>query len=66
MFDFQNNYLDGDDPWAGILAPTAFAIQSMYHNMLQATPEQLVFGRDMILNTPFVSEWVSIRQRKKS
>ena len=28
-------------------------------------PDQLVLGRDMILNTPFISDWEDIRQRKK-
>ena len=53
--DLQNNYLDEDDPWEVILAVTDFLVQSMYHATEQATPGQLVFGRDMILNTPFIS-----------
>ena len=28
-------------------------------------PGQLVFGRDMILNTPFIADWKSIRLRKQ-
>ena len=65
MFDSQNNYLDEDDPWSGILADTDFEVQSTYHNMLKATPYQLVFGRDMILNTPFKVDWEYIRPRKQ-
>ena len=64
-FDLQNNYLDKEDPWAGILAATAFAVRSTYHTTLQATPGQLVFGRDMILNTPFIADWEAIRRRKQ-
>ena len=33
--------------------------------MLQTTPSQLFFLRDIILNTPSVAEWGAIRQRKK-
>ena len=49
-FELQDNYLDEEDPWTGILAATAFAIHSTYHTTLQKTPGQLVFGRDMIFN----------------
>ena len=34
-FDVQNNYLDEDDPWSGILASKALAVQSMHPNRLQ-------------------------------
>ena len=54
MFDLKNNYLDEDDPWSGISAATNFSVQRMYHTTLQATPGHMVFGRDMILNTPFI------------
>ena len=56
MFDLQNNYLDGDEPWSGILAAADFSVLSTYHTTLQATPGQLVFGRDMILSTPIHGE----------
>ena len=61
MFDLQNNYLDEDDPWSGILVATYFAVQSTYHTELQATPVHIVFRRDMILNNPFMAYWGSIR-----
>ena len=38
----------------------------MYHIIIQATPGQLVFGRDMILNTPFIADWETIRPRNKN
>jgi hypothetical protein len=50
-FELNENYLDEDDPWKGILAATAFAIRATYqHTSLQKPPGQLVFGRDMIFN----------------
>ena len=51
----QKKYLDEDDPWSGIIAATNLSVHSMYHTMLQAMSGQLVFGCDMILNTPFVA-----------
>ena len=33
-FDLQNNYLDEDDPWSGILSATDFVVRSMYHTTL--------------------------------
>ena len=37
----------------------------MYHTMLQATPIQMVFEHDMMLNTPFIAYWVSISKSKQ-
>ena len=56
-YELQNIYLDEDDPWSGILAATDFVLRSMYLTTLQVTPGQLVFGHDMILNTPFIADW---------
>jgi hypothetical protein len=43
------------------------AIRSTYHTKLQATPCQLVFGRDMIHNIAFRAnwDWIKIRKRKQ-
>lgn len=57
--------LDPDDPWGGILAATMFAVRATYHTTLQATPSQLVFGRDAILNTRFEANWNLIRRNKQ-
>ena len=59
-FDLQNNYIYEEEPWAGILAGANFEVQSTYHAMLKATLVQMVFGRDMILNTSFISDWWAI------
>ena len=65
-FDLQNNYIVEDDPWSGIFAATDVLVQIMHHTKLQATSGHLVFGSDMILNTPFISDSESIRQRNKN
>ena len=64
-FELEDKYLDEDDPWAGILSAAAFAIRSTYHTTLQASPGQLVFGRDMIFNIKHVANWQAIKQKKQ-
>ena len=57
--------LDEEDPFAGILAATMFATRATVHTTLQATPMQLVFGRDAILNTMFEANWKYIKDCKQ-
>lgn len=61
----DNPYYDQQDPWSGILSAAAFAMRSTWHTTLQATPGQLVFGRDMLLNTQFTANWTAIKARKQ-
>ena len=51
-FDVSN--IVNNDPWSGILAATMFAVHTTYHTKLQASPMQLVFGQDAILNIKLV------------
>jgi hypothetical protein len=64
-FELQDKYIDEDDPWAGILSAVAFALRSTYHTTLKASPGQLVFGRDMILNIKHIANWKAIQDRKQ-
>jgi hypothetical protein len=65
-FQLQDNpYYDPDDPWGGILAAVAFTLRSTYHMTLQATPGQLVFGRDMVLNVQHLTDWTVIKAHKQ-
>ena len=57
-FDVSN--IVNNDPWSGILAATIFAVRETYHTTLQASPMQLVFGRDAILNIKHVADWEQI------
>jgi hypothetical protein len=57
--------MDQKDPWSGILAATMFAVRATLHTTLQATPMQLVFGRDAILNVKHITDWEHIRQQKQ-
>jgi transposase InsO family protein len=63
---FNVQAMDQDDPWTGILAATMFAVRATCHTTLQASPMQLVFGRDAVLNVKHVSNWEHIRERKHS
>ena len=65
-FEVEKNYIDDDNPWSGILSATAFAVRSTYHTTLQATPGQLVFGSDMILNVHNLVNWTAIKQQKQA
>ena len=42
-----------------------FSIRATYDTTLQASPMQLISGRDAILNTKHVADWEHIRQRKQ-
>ena len=63
--DLQTHEFDDMDPWSELLASVAWAIRSTHHTTLQATPGQLVFGRDMLLNVKFIADWEAIRLRKQ-
>ena len=64
-FRVNETYMDSDDPWSGLLSAVAFATRATIHTTLQATPMQLVFGRDAILNVLHDANWRYMLQRKK-
>ena len=49
----------------GIIAAVGFAMRASVHTTNEATPSQLVFGRDAILNVNFKADWEYIRLRKQ-
>ena len=62
----QMENLDESDPWSGILTAVAFAVRSTIHTTLQATPAQLVFGRDMVLPVDYETDWNEITKRNNA
>jgi hypothetical protein len=68
-FDLENNHENlenkEDNPFDYFLQSTAWDIRSTYHTTLQATPCQLVFGRDMMHNIVFRANWDQIQKRKQ-
>ena len=57
--------LDKDAPWQGVLSAVRQAMRSLVHTTLRATPTQLVFGRDALLNVSFEADWQYIKERKQ-
>jgi len=51
--DLVNIEFDVIDPGSSILASIAYAVRCSFHSTLKATPGQLVFGRDMLLDLKF-------------
>ena len=58
--------MDFNDPWRVFLSAFILSIHSKVHTTTQATPMQLVFGCDAIMNLNFYSNWHMIKQRKQS
>ena len=61
----DNDLLDDEDPWAGILTAIAAAVHCTCNATMRATPVQLVFGRDFNMNTKFITDWDCIHARKQ-
>ena len=57
--------LDEKDPWSGVLSAVMFGLRATFHTTLNATPSQLVFGRDAILPIQFQADWKYIKDRKQ-
>ena len=65
--DLDNHEFDPTDPWGDMLAKIAWAIRSLYHTTLHATPGQLVFSRDMLFDMMcYTPNWESIRESKRA
>ena len=65
-FELEEQQLDPTDPWTRILSAVAFAVRSTYHTTLEATPGQLIFGRDMLLPVKFQADWANIKMKRQS
>ena len=57
--------LDPDFGWKGMLSSVRHAMHATAHTTLRATPAQLVFGRDALLNVSFEANWQHIKDRKQ-
>ena len=63
-FQVNNYELEQDDPWSGILFVVFFTMRSTVHTTTHATPMQLVFGRNAIMNLTFNANWHLFKQCK--
>jgi len=57
--------LDSFLGFKGVVAACRKAMNSTVHTTARATPTQLVFGRDAMLNATFQADWQFIRERKQ-
>lgn len=64
-FELEEQELDETDPWSEFISAAAFAIRSTVHTTLEASPAQLVYGRDMILPIKFEADWTYIRNKRQ-
>jgi len=64
-FELDKQVLNPKDPFSMFLNSAAWALRSTYHTVLNATPGQIVFNRDMLLPIDFKADWAHIIQRKK-
>ena len=60
---FGRKDLPDDGSWQGVLSARQ-AVRSIVHTTTRATPTQLVFGRDALLNIAFVADLHYIKERK--
>ena len=56
--DMANTVETGDSD--AILTDAAWAIRSTYHTVLKASPGAVIFGWDMLLDIPFLTDWSKI------
>jgi transposase InsO family protein len=63
-FRVHSTELDKEDPWSGILGAVMFATRATIHSTSRATPAQLVFGRDAMLNVQHEANWTYIKERR--
>ena len=64
--DLGNTIFDYIDPWGEILTSVAWAIRASHHSTFNATPAQLVFGRDMIFNLSTIINWQTTLNDKQT
>jgi hypothetical protein len=49
-----------------ILQSVAFGLRATYHSAIAASPGQLVFGRDMLINAVYLANWKYLHSKRRS
>jgi hypothetical protein len=68
MFTTKNlkeQTFDYIDPFGHVLASIAWAIRASYNSATNATPAQMVFGRDMLFNISTLINWKTLSLNKQ-
>ena len=63
--NLKEQVLDYLDPFGEILASIAWAVRASYNSATDATPAQLVFGRDMLFNIKALINWKELSLKKQ-
>eukprot|EP00957_Ditylum_brightwellii_P079791 6068175-Ditylum_brightwellii.AAC.1 len=66
MLKIGTGNLELDDPWGSILSPVMLAPLSTVHTTHNATPMQLVFRKDTMLNVTHLANWQYIQQCRQT
>ena len=56
-FNGKETYVDGDDPWLGVLSAAAFSIRSTTNGLKFYILGRLLFGRNMIILIKHNVDW---------
>ena len=60
----KDTYIDEDEPWSGILDQAELVIYSNTKSLKGYSPDQLLFGSNMIIPIKHMAGWELIHQRK--
>lgn len=63
--ELEDKEFDYKDPWTDILSQCGWAIRATAHTIIEATPAQLVFGRDMLFDLSFKVKWRDIKRKRQ-
>eukprot|EP00804_Cyclotella_cryptica_P013101 CCRYP_002375-RA/>CCRYP_002375-RA protein AED:0.46 eAED:0.46 QI:0/-1/0/1/-1/0/1/0/147 len=50
---------------ADFLTNAAWAVRSTYHTVLKTSPGAAIFGRDMLIDVPYIADWSKIGEYRQ-
>jgi hypothetical protein len=62
LHEFDEFEFDQQDHWSQILANCTWAIRSTIHSIINAAPAHIVFGREMLFDLSFTTEYKDIKK----
>jgi len=64
--ELDDNYpFDLNDPWTDIISKCAWTLRASVHSLMEASPGQLIFGRDMLFDVSFIANWQILKDRRR-
>ena len=64
-YELEKFEFDYNDPWSQIFSNCAWAIRSTAQSILDATPAQIVFGRDILFDLSFTTNFKELLNKEK-